>query len=252
MNKLKVCVKILKRNLWGDNLAKGETINGNIAKIVAKKQQELQLGVHNNWWYGDTKTTLAIKIMREIGFYITVIVNLIIVSGYAYRYSRLSASTYNAYDRAALSNAIIAFLIGSALLVAGYVLQKFCKEKTFGRPFGRVLASSVLSMLGSLQLGITATGVLVTNHLKNMYATAVVESVSDTVYFKLFGFHIVPLLLLIISAVLFLIGTIKDKKEKTYLYKKLTDNLYREFTKENPNYSQNDWEDYLDNYKTEE
>ena len=238
--------------MWGDNLAKQKSnINTNIAKIVRKKQQDLQLSVHNNWWYGDTKTSFAIKVMREIGFYITVIVNLIIVSGYSYRYSRLPSNTYAANDRAALINAITAFSIGTLLLVAGYVLQKFCKEKVFGRPFGRVVASFVLTTFGSLQLGITATSVLITNHMKNMYATAVNEAVSDTVYFKLFGFHIIPLLLIIVSAILFFVGTRCDRKEKTYLYKKLTDNLYGEFTKENPNYSQNDWEDYLDNYKSE-
>lgn len=239
--------------MWGDNLAKQKSnINTNIAKIVRKKQQELQLSVHNNWWYGDTKTSFAIKVMREIGFYITVIVNLIIVSGYSYRYSRLPSNTYAANDRAALINAITAFSIGTLLLVAGYVLQKFCKEKDLGRPFGRVVASFVLTTLGSLQLGITATSVLITNHMKNMYATAVNEAVSDTVYFKLFGFHIIPLLLIIVSAILFFVGTRCDRKEKTYLYKKLTDNLYGEFTKKNPNYSQNDWENYLDNYKSEE
>ena len=239
--------------MWGDNLAKQKSnINTNIAKIVRKKQQDLQLSVHNNWWYGDTKTSFAIKVMREIGFYITVIVNLIIVSGYSYRYSRLPSNTYAANDRAALINAITAFSIGTLLLIAGYVLQKFCKEKDFGIPFGRVVASFVLTTIGSLQLGITATSVLITNHMKNMYATAVNEAVSDTVYFKLFGFHIIPLLLIIVSAILFFVGTRCDRKEKTYLYKKLTDNLYGEFTKENPNYSQNDWEDYLDNYKSEE
>lgn len=226
-------------------------INSNIASIVAVKQQELQLSVHNNWWYGDTKTAFAIKVMREIGFYITVLVNLIIVSGYSYRYTRLPIANHAAGDRAAFVNAITAFTIGTLLLIAGYVLQKLSKEKTFGRPYGRVLASSILTALGSLQLMVTAISVLVTNHMKNMYATAVVEAVSDTVYFKLFGFHIIPLLMLLVSAILFFIGTRCDRKEKTYLYKKLTDNLYRDFTKENPNYSQNDWENYLDNYKSE-
>ena len=253
MNKLKVCGKILKRNLWGDNLARGKSnINRNIASIVGKKQQELQLSVHNNWWYGDTKTSFAIKVMREIGFYITLVVNFIIVSGYRYRYSRLPNATYAANDRSVLSNAITAFSIGTILLIVGYVMQKLSKEKEFGKPYGKVMASFILTTLGSLQLGVTAISVLITNHMKYMYATAVNEAVSDIVYFKLFGFHIIPLLMLIISAVLFFIGTRCDRKEKTYLYKKLTDNLYGEFTKENPNYSQNDWEDYLDNYKSEE
>ncbi len=255
MNKFKVCVKILKRNLWGDNLQKGKSnINGNIAKIVSKKQQELQLSVHNNWWYGKTKTATAINVMREIGFYITIVINFIIVSGYNARYQRLGGYSYTgyAYDRAALLNAITAFSIGTLLLIIGYVLQKFCKVGAFGRPYGRVMASFILTTLGSLQLGVTAISVLVTNHMKNMYATSVVETVSDTVYFKLFGFHVIPLLMLIISAVLFFIGTRCDRNEKMHLYKKLTENLYSEFTKQNPSYSQNDWEEYLDNYKSEE
>ena len=223
-------------------------INHNIANIVCNKQRELQYAVHHNWWYGKTKTSLAIKLMREICFYLTLIVNFVIVSGYASRYNRLLNANYAANDRAALSNAITAFSIGTLLLIIGYVIQKFCKEGFFGKPMGLTLSSFILTTLGSLQLGITSTAVLVTNHMKNMYATSVIEAVSDTVYFKLFGLHIIPLLLIILSALLFYIGAKLDKREKKQLYNKLTDRLYTEFTAKNPSYSQNDWESYLDNY----
>ncbi len=226
-------------------------INRNIASIVCDRQQELQHTVHNNWWYGKTKTATAIKLMREICFYLTLVVNFIILSGYTSRYNRLLNASYAANDRAALSNAITAFGIGTLLLIAGYVIQKFCKDGYFGKPVGLTLCSFILTTLGSLQLGITSTGVLITNHLKNMYATSVIETVSDAVYFKLFGLHIIPLLLIILSALLFYLGARLDKREKKELYNKLTDRLYTEFTSKNPSYSQKDWESYLDNYNTD-
>lgn len=244
-------LKYIKR-LRGDSVSKGNSnINRNIASIVSKQQQELQLTVHNNWWYGKTKTATAIKLMREICFYLTLIVNFVIVSGYAARYNRLLNANYAANDRAALSNAITAFVIGTLLLIIGYVIQKICKEGYFGKPMGLTLSSFILTTLGSVQLGITSTAVLVTNHMKNMYATSVIETVSDTVYFKLFGLHIIPLLLIILSALLFYLGARFDRREKQQLYSKLTDRLYTEFTAKNPSYSQNDWESYLDNYKSE-
>ena len=42
-----------------------------------------------------------------------------------------------------------------------------------------------------------------------------------------------------------------DFKEKIALYNRISERLFKEFTAENPSYSQAQWEDFLNHYKDE-
>lgn len=252
MNNIIICVKIFSKAEGVDKLHNSTNINLNIANIVCAKQANLQETVHHNWWYGKTKTSLFIKLVREICFYFTLALNFIIISGYFMDYERYKNVQNAAGDRAAIVNAIITFSLGTLFLVLGYIFQKLSKNGYFGIPTGKALTSFLLTTIGAVQLMVTAIGVLVTNQLSNMYATSVVETTSGTIWFKLIGLHLLPLLLLIVSSVLFYVGAKLNKKEKTEIYAKLTDRLYKEFVL-NPELgkSQSDWEKYLDNYTAE-
>ncbi len=226
--------------------------NPHVMELAAKHQQKLQREVGTNWWYHKSKTSLLLTVLSEIGFYATFIVNLIIMSGYSMFLSMNSARENWALERAMLKNALSAFAIGTAFVLVGYVLKKIgCHVRKRGGYNQSVLLliSMIGFIMGCVLLFVTAYDVLVTANIDNMYAEAVEASTPFKIYVELICLHIVPLLMMLIPSVLFFIMSRCDFKEKKAIYEGMTETLYKDFVKDNPNYSIEQWEACLNSFE---
>ena len=221
-------------------------------ELSAKHQQKLQREVGTNWWYHKSKTSVFLTVLSEIGFYVTLIVNLLILSGYSMFLSMNSERTNWALERAMLKNAFSSFAVGTLLVLAGYALKKISYRKRKRGSYNQatlMLISMIAFVLGCVLLFITAYNVLVTANVDSVYAEAVEASTPFKIYVELICLHVLPLLMMLIPSVLFFVMSKCDFKEKKEIYERMTETLYKDFVKENPNYSMEQWEERLNSYE---
>lgn len=226
--------------------------NANVMKQAIRHQQKLQREVGTNWWYERSKTSGILTVLSEIGYYVTLVVNLIVISGYAMLLEMNSQSQNWAMERAQLKNAMSSFVAGTLLVLAGYILKKISRRmrKRGGYDQNLILLISMIGfILGCVLLFITAYNVLVIANVDSMYAEAVEASTPFQIYVKLICFHALPLLMMLVPSILFYVMSRCDFKEKREIYERMTESLYKDFTKDNPNYSMEQWEERLNSYE---
>ena len=227
-------------------------LNSHIMSVAAAHQAKLQREVGTNWWYIKSKTSTLLTVLSEIGFYFTMAVNFIISLSYVFLLISHATTENWAVERASLKSALGSFVIGSLLLIVGYVLKKInrhtLKKSDYdSRPL--LLISMISVIAGCVILFICSYNVLILGNVDNMYAEAVEASTSFRIYVELICLHILPLLFVLVPSVLFYVMSKCDLKEKKQIYDQMTETLYKDFVAENPNYSIEQWEEFLNSFQ---
>ncbi len=228
------------------------TYNANIMNVVAKHQRKLQSEVGTNWWYEKSKTFRVFTLLSEICFYFTLLWNIVIILSYSMILTR-HANTQNwANERALVSNALGSFVAGTVIIIAAYIFKKIGRRSQIKGnidSYKYMFISLIGFAFGCILLCITAYNVLVTANIDNIYAEAVDASTPFKIYMELLCLHILPLFIMLLASVLFFTMQRCDSKEKQQIYANITEALYKDFIKENPSYSSEQWEEHLNNYK---
>lgn len=234
---------------------KNNKYNKAVLKLVSERQRLAQGDTMRDWWYNGSLFRKITAVVYEVMFYLTVVVNLIVISGYNMRIERFASSVGKAEYRLMLSNSLKSFLIGTVLLASAYVVRKVAlhlkpcevtkRKKVFWAYF-------ILTVLSVAVLALAAYNALILGNADSVYATSVKSTVSSMTVIKLVALHFVPLGLQLLAAVLYLVVNSRCDGEKLAMYKKITENLYAEFTKQNSSYTQNDWENHLNSYAAEQ
>ena len=226
------------------------TYNKNILEIITRRQLVAQGKYGCDWWYKKSVFYKINSILRAFVLLFTVFINYIILSNYSMRI----ADTSNAGARAIYMNAYNSFLVGTIILVFAFIALKVASKLKWQINTKKVVCfiAFIVALVGCVLLSVTAYDVLVGANISNMYAEAVESSSSAKIYLQLFLSHIVPLLIIAYTFLMSYIMENRDFKEKDTMYKTLTEELYKEFTENNKNLSQENWQEYLDNYKPKE
>ena len=222
------------------------TYNKNILKIITNQQSVAEGSYGADWWY---KKSLFYKInssLRAICLLFTAFVNYLILSNYSMR----MAETSQASVRAIYKTAYNSFLIGTILLLVAFVVLKVSGKLKWQIKATKNLhlISLIVAIVASVLLGVTAYNVLVGANISNMYAEAVESSTSLKIYLQLCLAHVLPLLIVCYTFLMSFIMAKRDFNEKNTMYNNLTEKLYREFTKENPQFTEQTWQEYLNAY----
>ncbi len=228
--------------------------NQNLLGVTLRRQQALQRETGKNWWYRESFFARLIAVLYEISFYFTLLWNGMIMSNYAMKIARYRGAESFINERAIYQNAFRSFLFGTFLFIAAYVFKKLAAAKKEARILLKnrlYFASFLIAAVGCVFLAVTAYQVLVNAHIDEIYATAVERTTSGSVYLKFAFLHAVPLFIFLLSNALFYFMNRFDFKEKIALYNRISERLFKEFTAENPSYSQAQWEDFLNHYKDE-
>ena len=149
-------------------------------------------------------------------------------------------------------NTYRSFLIATIIISLVYIIRKIIKRLNFSKlNLNLHLVNGILALVGGIFAIVTAYNVLVVGNIDSAYAEAVDASVPLVIYLKLILLHILPCLIIIIANILFYIMKKCDFKEIDNGYKTLVERLYKEFSQENPSYSQEEWEYHLNSYDEE-
>jgi len=233
-------------------MAKESKFNTHVMNVAAVHQNKLQREVGTNWWYQKSKTAKLLTGLNELGFYATLLINLIVCLSYVMLLNINSVTQNWAAERAMLKSALGAFCFGTFLVILGYVLKKISRRRVKRQGVDTtplMLISSVAFVVGCVFLFITAYDVLVVANADNMYAEAVEGSTPFKIYVELICFHALPLFFMLLSSVLFYVMHRCDFKEKKQIYDRMTDTLYKDFVKNNPNYTVEQWEECLNSFE---
>lgn len=224
--------------------------NSNITRLVILKQSSQQHTVYMDWWYKDKWFYKFSRTVNAVLLWLTVILNAVIIYGNFYRISDYSKGKNTINQTAALKNSTYSFILGTLLLILGFIFFKKaqgCKNSITAHKT-KALTAFVIETLGCAVSAVTAVSALLTNRLSNMYATSVDGATLTRINLELYGYHIVPLAIILITALLMFVMLYKDSKERESLYKEMTGRIYKEYIKKNPNYTEEMWNEYLDNY----
>lgn len=229
-------------------------LNSNLLGVTIRRQAALQRETGKNWWYKESFPARFFAVIYEIAFYFTLLWNSIIMSSYAMQIARYKGAQSLVNERAVYQNAFRSFLFGTLILIIAYIFKKlaaFKKEKQILLKNRFYLFSLILAAVGCIFLAVTSYQVLVNSHIDEIYATAVEQSTSGSIYLKFAFLHAVPLFIILLSSVLFYFMNRCDYKEKISLYNRISQRLFKEFTADNPSYTQTQWEDFLNHYDGE-
>ncbi len=223
---------------------------------IAEKQQKLQSGSMRDWWFGGVFKTI-VTVIYELTFWLSVAVNFIVINGYFTRIDSLNkmSATGSASLRLLVKNSLRAFIIGSAALITAYVLKKLAaktKPADITRRKCLNIAFAVFTVLAVAVLAVSAYSALITGNASEIYAQSVESRVSAYAKAKLFGLHLVPLALQLVCTAFLLVMIAKTDNEKKAMYKKETERLFKDFIKDTPSYSQNEWDVFLSEHFTKQ
>lgn len=230
---------------------KNAKYNAALMSYIGEKQKKLQRGSARDWWYKGSILRKTVAVIYEIAFYLTLAVNFIIISGYSMRIDRLSGATGVAQERLILNTSLRAFLFGSVILVLAYIVRKLflhTKPESVTERKWLVVAYVALTVLAVAILFTAAFSALVTGNTDNIYAESLESTVSTLAVVKLVALHIAPLAIQLAAAVMYTVFNAKCDGEKKAMYKKIADNQFSEFIRQNPSYTQEQWEAYLNGY----
>ena len=220
--------------------------NQNILKIITAQQVKAQGSYGADWWYKKSVFYKINSILRALLLLFTAFVNYLILANYSMR----MAEATNASVKAIYKNAYNSFLIGTIILALAFIVLKLAGKIKIQINLSKniTLVAFIVALVGAVLLSVTAYNVLVGANIENMYAEAVENSSSAKIYLQLFLAHIVPLLITAYTFLMSFIMANRDFKEKDAMYNSLTEKLYREFTTENPQFTESTWQEYLNNY----
>ena len=232
--------------------AKESKFNLHVMGVAAAHQRKMQSEVGADWWYKKSKLSVFLTAISEVGFWFTVLINFIVSMSYMMLLSRYANAQNWAVERATIKSALGSFVFGTVVVAVGYVLKKISRSRDKkqgydGTPL--LLVSMICIALGCVLLALNAYNVLVLGNVDNMYAEAVEASTPFKVYTELICLHIVPLLFVLVPSVLFYIMNRCDVQEKKQIYDQMTETLYKDFTSENPTYTMEQWEEYLNSFE---
>lgn len=228
-------------------------INGfdpSLIKLVYKLQADANK-YSAPWWFRISHGGKGLFAVYTVFTALTVIINSIILTNYSWRIDTLSGSE-NAKLRAAYLTVSRAFIIGTLLLVAGYILFIIARKisNNVKKPLIFSWTATAVNIIGSFILSVTAYNVLLGRNIDD-YAESVEASTPLRLYFEFFVLHVLPLVVVTICTLMFLISFIKNYKEICRIYSAESENAYKIFTEEHPKYSEKEWEEYLVNYAEE-
>lgn len=226
------------------------SFSANIMQWVNNKQFAQQHTVYMDWWYREKPFYKICRTVNVILLWLTFVLNFFIIYGDFYKLADLQKSKNAVNEAAALRNSAYSFVFATVLLIVGYVffIRAAKTEGGIKRRKRTAAVSFIFECAGCVIGAAAAVGALVSNRISNMYATSVDGSTLTRINFELFGYHIVPLALILITSLLIFVMFTKESKDREMIYSQVTDELYRKYTKDNPDYSEKTWNEYLENY----
>ncbi len=240
--------------------SKPDKYNANIMQHAVKKQRYLQRTVGTNWWYERSKTSVVSTILCEIAFYCNLFIAAIMLTKCSIEIDKYSGNSETLTELSKVNNTMWSFIVATLLMVAAYVLKKVAshvvKNNAGITSRSLYLIAMLSAILGSGLSLITALRVRVLSAFTGIYSG--VEVISDAAttsfktYFVFITCHALPLLVFLVSMVLFFIMNNCDRKEKLSMYNSITEKLYKEFTGENPSFTDAQWEECMNSYTGEE
>lgn len=233
---------------------KKQEYNQNILKITLDRQKMLQRKVGTNWWYENSKTHFVFTLINKICFYFSCVLYFIIISDYAYMLGRFSSSSNKAEETLEYTSRIWTFCILSIVLVSGYILSVWAKKRYVpGKGLALSRISYIVTAVGCVGLAFSSYDVLVLGKTLSTYAEAIESNTTFKVYMQLVFFHLLPLLLLLFTTVMFHIMRRCNSSEVNVLYDRMISSLYADYTARHPEYTEEMWLEYLNSYEyTEE
>ena len=229
-----------------------EEYNSNILSLVLQRHKKSNEALGAYWYNDNSVFKKILKILNEIAFYFTMLLNAILISNYSTQIDLIDGISSKVGFKVAYQNALRTFLIGSVILIVAYVFRKLIKRISFSKKVVTFnLLVALITIIGAVVLFSISFSVLIQGNIDSIYAEAVDAKTPFEIYMKWILCHIIPCFILAFSNLMFYIMKKKDFDEINALYEDKIKKIYREFTTDNPSYSQEMWNNHLDNYTEE-